>query len=467
MTAPPSPFADSPSYAEQLARLRAYFATGATREVAFRREALRRFQDGLKRHEARLLEASYADLRRSPAETYGIDLGPTHHELSYVRRRFAGWGRSRWGLSQWHSFLGATRVMRQPYGVVLIVGAWNYPYYLTFGPLVSALAAGNCVVLKPSEVAPHSSAAIRDLVADTFAPDYVTVIEGGVEETTQLLRERFDYLFYTGSTEVGRIMMRAAAEHLTPVTLELGGKSPCIVDHSANLALAAQRIAWGKFINAGQTCVAPDYLLVHERVAEPLIGHLGQAIARLYGTDPQQSPDLARIVGLRHFDRLVGYLADGTPVIGGQHDRATRYIAPTVLTGVDPESPVMQAEIFGPILPLLTYRTDAEALAFVNARERPLALYIFGERPDFTEQVLQGTHSGGACVNETVMHLADSRLPFGGVGQSGMGQYHGRYGYETFSHLRGVHYKSTWFDLPVRYPPYTATKNRLVRFFMR
>jgi acyl-CoA reductase-like NAD-dependent aldehyde dehydrogenase len=332
-------------------------------------------------------------------------------------------------------------------------------------PLAAALAAGNVAVVKPSEMTPHTSGVLAKLLARTFAPDVVACVEGGVQETTALLAERFDHIFYTGNGRVGRVVMQAAAKHLTPVTLELGGKSPCIVDAECDLEVAARRIAWGKFVNCGQTCVAPDYVLVHQSREEELVKLLAKNIRAFYGADPQRSPDLARIVSDQHVDRLAKLLESGSAAVGGQVDRADRYIAPTILQNVSPESPVMQEEIFGPILPILPIASIDEAIRFVNEREKPLALYVFTARQEVEDAVLARTSAGGVSVNTVVWHVGNAHLPFGGVGESGMGAYHGRHGFETFSHHKSVLKKSTKVDPKLAYPPYTKFKKALIKRF--
>ena len=347
-----------------------------------------------------------------------------------------------------------------------MIAPWNYPVQLLLSPIVAAVAAGNAVVAKPSELAPHASAALAALIADIGDPA-IAVVEGGVAETTELLAQRFDHILYTGNGRVARVVMRAAAEHLTPVTLELGGKSPAIVSRNANIEVAARRIAWGKYLNAGQTCIAPDYVLVEETVHDQFVAALGTSITEFYGDDPQQSPDYTRIVNSPHFHRLEKLLDSGTVAVGGTTDADTRYIAPTVLTGVSADEPVMGEEIFGPILPVLKVQSLDDAVAFVNGRSadggKPLALYSFSESDSENDLVIGSVTSGGACVNGTLLHISNPNLPFGGVGESGMGAYHGKFGFDAFSHRRGVHTRSTKLDPSMMYPPYTAKKRKLVR----
>jgi aldehyde dehydrogenase (NAD+) len=359
---------------------------------------------------------------------------------------------------------GRSWIVPEPLGVVLIIAPWNYPVQLLLSPLVGALAAGNAVLLKPSEISASTSALLARLLPTYLDPAAVAVVEGGPEETQQLLEQRFDHIFYTGSGRVARQILRAAAEHLTPVTLELGGKSPCLVDATADLALTARRIAWGKFVNAGQTCVAPDYVLVQRDLEEPLIAELGRAIRDFYGEDPRRSRDYARIVNARHHARLCGLLSGAKVALGGEHDERELYLAPTVLRDVTPDAPAMSDEIFGPILPVLGVAGLDEAFDFVRQRPRPLAAYAFSEDADLQERVLSELSAGGVSFNGTVLHVGNPWLPFGGVGDSGMGAYHGRYSFETFSHRKGVYERSTRFDPRVLYPPYGA---RLTQWLKR
>ena len=378
--------------------------------------------------------------------------------------------RGRW-LSRWTKpkrvggmrLLGRSQIVQDPLGVVLIISPWNYPVQLLFSPLVGALAAGNAVVLKPSEVTPHTSAVLAKHVPDYLDTEAVALVEGAVEETTALLAERFDHIFYTGNGTVGRIVMEAAAKHLTPVTLELGGKSPCIVDDDVDVETTARRIAWGKFMNAGQTCVAPDYLLVHEDREEALVEALGKAIREFYGDDPRESADFGRIVNGRHQQRVARFLKDGDVVVGGQTDESQNYVAPTLLRNVSPDSDAMREEIFGPVLPILKVKDVAEAIRFVNEREKPLALYVFSNDERVQQDVLERTSSGGVCVNGTILHLANPNLPFGGVGPSGMGAYHGRHSFETFSHAKSVLRRKLKRDAKFMYPPYGKLKTRLTK----
>ncbi|WP_018479159.1 aldehyde dehydrogenase [Pontibacter roseus] len=449
-----------------LQRQRTYFASGRTLEVSYREEQLRLLLNAIKSHEQELLEAMHTDFRKPAFETYTTEIGFVEQELRLVLKNLHKWARPRRVRESLLNFPASSYIYSQPFGIALIIGPWNYPLQLVLNPLIGALAAGNCAIVKPSELTPATSAVITKLINTTFEPEYVAAVQGGVPATQHLLAQRFDYIFFTGSTQVGRIVMKAAAEHLTPVTLELGGKSPAIVAEDADLGLTARRIAWGKFMNAGQTCVAPDYLLVQEQVKDELLEQLRIAIQQFYGEVPENSPDFARIVNERHFNRLRSYLQDGLVRIGGQVNADTRFISPTVLDQVTWTHPVMQEEIFGPILPVLTYDTLDEAIEQVNAGPRPLALYFFSGSRAQQDQVLEQAHFGGGCINDTISHLINPNLPFGGVGESGVGSYHGQSSFDLFSNQKSVVRRGTWVDIPLRYPPY-GNKLEFIRKFFR
>ena len=391
----------------------------------------------------------------------------TLSELRFVERHLDGWARDRRHLTPLAQFPAKSLTVSEPYGVVLIMSPWNYPFLLTVEPLIGAIAAGNCCVVKPSAYSPATSAVVRDILAECFPPEFVAVVEGGRAENQALLDQKFDYIFFTGGVEVGKEVMTRAARHLTPVTLELGGKSPCIVDSTARLDLAAKRLVFGKLLNCGQTCVAPDYLLIDRRVKTPFLAYVQRWITVMYGENPLDNDGYVRMVNRKHFDRVMGLIDPAKVVFGGRGDPETLKIQPTVLDNVSPEDPVMQEEIFGPVLPVLTFGQIGEALDFVNARPRPLALYLFSQEKSTQERFLRRTSFGGGCINDTVIHLATSRMGFGGVGASGMGSYHGRDSFETFSHRKSVVKKSTLLDLPVRYAPYSPGKDRLLRLFLR
>ena len=453
MTALSTPDQSVESQAQALiAAQRDFFASGQTQPVEFRLEQLNKLQAAIVARQDAIIDAVKADLGRPQFEGY-FEIGVLD-ELKYVTKRLKKWVKPRrvgLPLTQWP---GSAWIQPDPLGVVLIIGPWNYPVQLVISPLIGAIAAGNCALIKPSEIAPATSQVIAELVRDTFPPEYIAVLEGGVETAQALLAEKFDHIFFTGGTRIGQIVMAAAAKQLTPVTLELGGKSPCIVDQDVNLEVAAKRIVWGKFVNAGQTCVAPDYLLIHESIKAGFLTLLQTTLKDFFGDHPAQSPDLARIVSDRQFDRLAALLEGESVLVGGETNRDDRYIAPTILDAVTWDSPIMQDEIFGPILPVLTYQNIKEAIAHINARSKPLALYLFTRDRALREQVLNATSSGGVCVNDVFLQVAIWGLPFGGVGDSGIGAYHGKTSFETFSHMKSVLKKSFWFDLDWRYAPY-------------
>ena len=433
---------------------REFFRSGRTLDLEFRRENLRALERALHKWEGRLADALWQDLHKSYEEAYltelSIVLGEVKNHIAHLGR----WAAPRRVCTPLKMFPSWSKVILEPLGCSLIIAPWNYPVQLLLNPLVGAISAGCTAVLKPSPYVPRVSRVMEEMIRETFATEYVAVVQGNREVNTALLEERYNMIFFTGSPSLGRRVMRAASEHLTPVVLELGGKSPCIVDRDADIPMAARRIAWGKSLNAGQTCIAPDYLLVHAGVKERLIEALGREFEHLLGKNPQEAKHFVRIVSDKAFDRLTGYLKDGNVRIGGTYDREERYIHPTVLDGVREDSPIMQEEIFGPLFPLLTFNTTDEAIAFVNRREKPLALYYFGEDRGNIGKVLRHTSSGGACINDTIMHIANENLPFGGVGNSGMSSYHGRESFRVFSHQRAVVTTPTWLDLPFRYMPY-------------
>ncbi|MBR4038483.1 MAG: aldehyde dehydrogenase [Clostridia bacterium] len=450
-----------------IAAQRKYFCTGETLNVAFRKSALRRLRETILRRESEINEALFRDLNKSASESYMCEVGMTLAELSYVLSHVSRWAKKHPVLTPLAQFHARSFTIHNPYGVVLIMSPWNYPFMLTMEPLIGAIAAGNCCVVKPSAYAPATSAIIRDILCECFPPEYVAVVEGGRKENQALLDQRFDYIFFTGGVTVGREVMRKAAEHLTPVSLELGGKSPCIVDSTAKLDLAAKRLAFGKLLNCGQTCVAPDYLLIDSRVRDEFLSLLKKHITAMIGEDALANDKYVRMVNKRHYDRVTSLIDPAKVVFGGKGDPDTLHIQPTIMDGVTADDPVMQEEIFGPILPVIAYDSLDEAVAFINSREHPLALYLFSEDKAVQERFLRAVPFGGGCINDTIIHLATSRMGFGGVGHSGMGSYHGRRSFDTFSHEKSILNKSTWMDLPVRYMPYGALKDKLLRMFLR
>lgn len=441
------------------------FQEGRTRPLSWRDLQLKRLAEFVSAEESTIQAAIREDLGRHPFETYTAELWPLLLEIAEARKHLKSWAASRRVSTPLPLQPGSSEVRPEPLGVVLIIAPWNLPCNLTLAPLVGVIAAGNCAVLKPSELAPATSKLLAERLPNYLDPECFTVVQGAVPETTALLSQRFDHICYTGGERVALIVLRAAAEHLTPTTLELGGKSPCIIDESAKLPLAARRTVWGKFFNAGQLCVAPDYVLVPEDKHDALVQELKSAIVDFYGTDPRSSPNFGRIINDQHFVRLSALISEDKVAYGGETDRADKYIAPTIMTDVTPDDAVMQEEVFGPILPVIKIRDTAAAIDFVNEREKPLALYLFAEKRRVQEQVLLGTSSGGVTLNHTIFHIAHGGLPFGGVGTSGMGAYHGKWGFETFSHLKPVLKKATWVDPPFAYAPYSDWKRSALRLF--
>jgi aldehyde dehydrogenase (NAD+) len=458
----PSDDFDGPASA-RVGALRAHFETGVTKALSWRLSQLDALEHFLTEREQDILDALHADLGKPATEAWGSEIALPLSELRLTRKKLASWMKPARVRTSLVAMPGRSYVYREPLGVTLIIAPWNYPFHLVVLPLIGALAAGNCVMLKPSEIAANVSALVAKWLPKYLDRKAVQVMEGGVPETTALLRQRWDHIFYTGNAPVGRIVMEAAAKHLTPVTLELGGKSPCIVDESADLDTTAKRIVYGKFYNAGQTCVAPDYVLVHDRVHDALINRMASTLREFYGENPQQSPDFARIINERHHARLTRLLGNQTVVTGGETDVSDRYIAPTILKNVEEGDAVMREEIFGPILPVISVASIDSAIAFVNRHAKPLALYLFARDRDVQDRVLARTSAGGTTINHVWLHFGVPQLPFGGVGESGMGAYHGRQSFETFSHRRSVLKKPTLPDLPILFPPYSVRKLRWIK----
>jgi aldehyde dehydrogenase (NAD+) len=450
-------------------QLRATFDSGRTRPIEWRKEQLAGLRRMMEDAEQELVDALRADLGRPSMEAYAADIGHTKQELRHYAKHVAKWAKPRKVRLPATVAPAKGWIVPEPLGVAMVIAPWNYPIQLLVEPLAAAIAAGNCVLAKPSELAPECSAALAQLLPRYVDPDAVVVAEGGVEETTALLAERWDHIFFTGSTTVGRIVAEAAAKHLTPTVLELGGKSPTYVHRSADLDVAARRIAWGKFLNAGQTCIAPDYVLVDREVKDDLVEKLRAQVLEFYGDDPQQSASFGRIVNERHLKRLEGLLhrGAGNVAIGGRIDEADLFVAPTITVEPGPDSAVMQEEIFGPILPVLGTDGPSDVKAFVGARPKPLALYVFAEDDEVVDDVVSGTSSGGVCINQTLMHILPADLPFGGVGDSGTGAYHGKAGFDAFSHDKSVLRKPTKPDLKLLYPPYRGLVERIVRKVLR
>ncbi|MDM5426734.1 MULTISPECIES: aldehyde dehydrogenase [Bacillus] len=435
-----------------------YFYNGYTRSIETRKNNLKKLYDGIQRFEGEIFQALKLDLNKSVHESFTTEIGYVLKEISFQMKHISSWSKPKRVRTALTHFGSKGKVVPEPYGVTLIIAPWNYPFQLAIAPLVGALAAGNTVVLKPSELTPNVSKVLTRMLGELFPEELVSVVEGGAQESTALLKESFDYIFFTGSVGVGKVVMEAAAKKLTPLTLELGGKSPCIVHKDAKLDVTARRIVWGKFLNAGQTCVAPDYMYVHSSVKEQLIEALRHEIAEQYGKDALQNDNYVRIVSERHFERLCTFLQDGKPVIGGNYTKETLHIEPTVLTNVTWQSAVMEDEIFGPILPIIEYDKIEEVIETIQHHPKPLALYVFSEDRKVQEKVTSNISYGGGCINDVVYHLATPYLPFGGVGSSGLGSYHGEQSFRTFSHYKSILSQSTAFDMKIRY---SSTKSAL------
>ncbi len=446
---------------------RKYFAAGATKNMDTRIWVLKKLHRAIRSHQSELAQAMRTDLGKSASESYMCEIGLTLSELSFQIRHLKKWARPKRHMTDLANFHGRSFSLREPYGCVLVMSPWNYPFLLCMEPLIGAIAAGNCCILKPSAYSPATSAAIKALIQEVFPEEYAAVIEGGRAENSALLEERFDYIFFTGGVTVGKLVMEKAAVHLTPVTLELGGKSPCIVDKTSDLKLAAARIAFGKYLNCGQTCVAPDYLLIHRSVKEAFLDHLSRMITEMYGSHPLDNPDYGKIINQKHFQRLVNLMTPEKVIYGGATDPASLRIAPAIMDHVTREDAVMQEEIFGPILPVIAFDDIEEAFRFVLEGEKPLAAYLFTGDKKTEKHFLDRISFGGGCINDTVVHLATSRMGFGGVGCSGMGSYHGRRSFETFTHEKNILKKYGWVDLPLRYQPHGKTKDKIIRMFLK
>ena len=449
-------------FAEQ----QAYFYSGKTRDIQFRVEALKKLRSAILMHEKELYSALYKDLHKSEFEAYATEIGFVLEELRFHLKHLKKWIKPLRVASPLTSFPAKSYKLYEPLGTVLIISPWNYPFQLMMAPLVGAIAAGNTVIIKPSEISVHTSSVLEVVINSTFEADYVKVINGGAEVSQQLLKLKFNHIFFTGSPRIGQLVMQAAAKNLIPVTLELGGKSPCIVDQKVNLRLAARRIVWGKLLNAGQTCIAPDYLYVHHHIKDDLIKEMIRAIKKFYGKDPSQSPDFPRIISKPNMERLSALLDGATIVHGGNLDMDSKYFEPTILDEVTFDMPVMQQEIFGPIFPVMTYSDEEKMIAQINRKPRPLALYIFSNDKKFQQKMRDEIPAGGVSINDTLMHIVSSKMPFGGVGNSGIGKYHGFYSFQAFSHEKAVVRRGRWPDIPIRYAPF-RNKLRIIKYLMR
>ena len=446
---------------------RDFFCTHATLDVEYRIKYLKRLRECITNHEQDILVALKEDLGKCEMEGYMCEVGLTLAELSNQLKHIRKWTKKKHYKTELTNAIAKSYSIREPYGVVLVMSPWKYPFMLTMEPLVGALAAGNTCVVKPSAYAPATSQVIADIISETFPPEYVITVQGGREENAALLEQRFDYIFFTGGVTVGKMVMEKAAAHLTPVTLELGGKSPCVVTKDANLKIAAKRIVFGKYLNCGQTCVAPDYLLIDEQIRDEFVDLLKKEIMSMYTEKPLNNPDYGKIVNRKHFERLKGLMKDEKIAFGGEVNEDTLQIAPTVLIDVTAEDAVMQEEIFGPILPVLTYKNPDEAEAFILEREKPLAFYLFTEDKETQKRFMNHISFGGGCINDTVMHLTSGEMGFGGVGNSGMGSYHGRKSFECFTHEKSILDKATWIDVPLRYQPHKENKWKLIKKLLK
>jgi aldehyde dehydrogenase (NAD+) len=454
------------TYQELLDSQRAFFNTNATKSVQFRKEQMKKLLHILKSHEKELDEAIYADFKKSAFENFATELSLIYSELKHSIKMVNYWSKKKYVSTNLANLPGSSYIIPEPLGNTLIIGAWNYPYLLSLHPAISAMAAGNTIILKPSELAMNTSNLMAKLINENFDSQYFHVVEGGVKETTELLQQKFDKIFYTGSSPVGKIIMRAASEHLTPVVLELGGKSPAIITKGASINMAAKRLVWGKFLNGGQTCVAPDYLMVDKSVKQQLIEAIKKQITKIHGDDPQKSEAFVRIINPRHFDRITQLMDQDKIIVGGQTDKQDLYIAPTLMDHVSWDDAVMKEEIFGPVLPIIEYEDLNHAIAKIKAQEKPLALYLFTNKKSIRDQVFHEISFGGGALNETIMHLANPNLPFGGVGNSGTGSYHGEYGFAAFSHQKSIIQKPNWFEPFVKYAPYSSFKLSILKKLM-
>lgn len=446
---------------------RQFFASGKTLSLEFRLEQLKKLQLMLEKHEQEIYQALKQDLQKSPNESYLTEYYLVQNELKFIIKNLKKWVVPQTVSSPFPLLWpGKSKIYKEPYGCVFIIAPWNYPLLLLISPLIGAMSAGNCVTLKPSEVSVNTQNLLVKLIKEYFPPEYVNIVIGGAEETSVILQEKFDYIFYTGSTRVGKLVMEAAAKNLTPVTLELGGKSPCIIDESANLDFAAKRIIWGKFINVGQTCIAPDYLYIHQSIKNEMVNKLQKVIKQFYGDDPAASTSYGRVINKRHFDNLINIMQNAKIIYGGKINPESLYISPTLLDNVSWQDSVMQQEIFGPILPILTYHDIDEVIAAVKANSKPLALYLFSQDQKNIDKILSQLSFGGGCINDCLVQLANGNMPFGGVGLSGMGQYHGEYSFNLFSHQKSIYQKTMSIDFDFQYPPYTEKKLSLLKMIL-
>lgn len=447
---------------------RAYFNSGKTKSISFRQAQLKKLKEVILQKREDVYDALKQDLNKARFEAYETEMSMVLRELNFISKNLSKWAKPKAVYTPIVNFPAVSHIHKDPYGVVLIMAPWNYPFQLALMPLIAAIAAGNCVVVKPSNYAPATSKVVEDILTSCFDPEYVAVVTGGREANSSLLEQRFDYIFFTGGGTVGRLVMEAAAKHFTPVTLELGGKSPCIVDESTALKISAQRIAWGKCLNSGQTCVAPDYLLVHRKVKDEFLAHLQGYIRKYFGDQPHNNPDYPKLINERHFNRIKELISSGGDLVsGGQINEDTLQISPAIIDNVTWDMPVMEEEIFGPILPVIVFDDIKEVVEKLKTLPSPLAFYLFTRNRKNERYVMESCSFGGGCVNEVVTHMIAHNMPFGGVGESGMGQYHGKYSFDTFTHEKSILKKSSLFEPFVRYAPYNNPKLTLLKFFMR
>ena len=457
---------ESSTYESLFTQHASYFYSGKTRDVKTRINNLKLLRSAILSHEDEISEALYKDLGKSKFETYATETGFVLEEIRYHIKHLKKWAKPQKSCTPITNFPASSYTVSEPLGTVLIISPWNYPFQLLIAPLVGAISAGNTALLKPSEISSATSSILKKIINTTFDPSYIHLLEGDAKVTQSLLKLKFDHIFFTGSPRVGRIIMQEAAKQLIPVTLELGGKSPCIVDNEANLKQAAKRIVWGKFLNAGQTCIAPDYLLINSNIKNVFLEELKNVIQEFFGKDASTSPDYPRIISEANIERLSVLMENSNIYYSGSYNKDDRYFEPTIIDNVDLEMPIMQQEIFGPIIPVLTYNEISEVIDIVNSRPKPLALYFFSKSKRKQKMIVENISAGGVTINDTIMHIASNKLPFGGVGNSGIGSYHGRFSFDTFSNQKPVVYKGTWLDIPIRYAPY-GKKLKILKLLMR
>lgn len=445
---------------------REFFYSNSTRDICFRIDVLKKLRKEILQYEKEIEEALYLDLHKSPTESYITEIGFVLSEINLSIKKLKSWSKPKKVSSSIACFPSRARIISEPYGVCLIISPWNYPFQLLISPLIGAISAGNCAIIKPSEYSPNTSQIIKKITDKIFKAEYIFMALGEKQVSQELLELSFDYIFFTGSSNLGKIVMEKASKHLTPVTLELGGKSPCIVDKDANIEIAAKRIAFGKFLNAGQTCIAPDHLFIHKDIKERFVEELIKAIKQFYTEDIISSKDYGRIINEIHFDRLVSTLIDGKIIFGGNINREEKYISPTLIENINQSSDLLSQEIFGPILPIISFEDINEIVEDIRRKPKPLSLYVFSKSKHTQENIISKISSGGVCINDTIMHIVPEGLPFGGVGNSGIGSYQGKKSFETFSHQRSVLYRKTWLDIALRYPPFTENKKQIVKKIM-